>query len=74
MKNPEIEEIKERINHRFSNKDLTDKPVQSEKEYAFENSVELVKEQYLEIELGLQQIEKGEVVDGAEFLKKTRGL
>lgn len=74
MKNPEIEEIKERINHRFSNKDLTDKPVESEKEYAFENAVKLVKEQYLEIELGLQQIEKGEVVDGAEFLKKIRGL
>jgi predicted transcriptional regulator len=74
LKNPEIEEIKERINHRFSNKDLTGKPVESEKEYAFENAVELVKEQYLEIELGLQQIEKGEIVDGAEFLKKIRGL
>lgn len=69
MENQEIEEIKKRINNLISKDKIASSVEEDSNNYAFEDSVQLTKEQYLEIELGLEQIKRGEYSDAREFLK-----
>lgn len=69
MENQEIEDIKKRINNLISNDKIASSVEEDSNNYAFEDSVQLTKEQYLEIELGLEQIKRGEYSDAREFLK-----
>lgn len=68
MENTEIQEIKERIRLSYSS-DKSNYPAESLK---LEKLLELKKEQYLEIELGLQQIERKEIIDGESFLNSLK--
>lgn len=72
MENQEIKEIKKRINNLISNDKTASSVKEDSNNYAFEDSVQLTKEQYLEIELGLEQIKRGEVYNAREVLKSLR--
>ena len=72
MENQEIEEIKKQINNLISNNKIASSVEEDPNNCAFEDSVQLTKEQYLEIELGLEQIKRSEVYDAREVLKPLR--
>lgn len=71
MKNQDLQQIRKRINERFSDRENADKV---ETQFDFENSIGLLEEQYLEIELGLKQLERGESINASDFLKKLKEI
>lgn len=74
MENQEIQNIKNRIAELLSEQGKQVSTSSSENDFAFENSIGLLKEQYLELELGLKQIATSEYSEAREFLKKVRAL
>ena len=72
MENQEIEEIKKQINNLISNNKIGSSVEEDPNNCVFDDSVQLTKEQYLEIELGLEQIKRSEVYDAREVLKSLR--
>ncbi|MBL4708880.1 MAG: hypothetical protein JKY48_10630 [Flavobacteriales bacterium] len=67
MEDKEIEEIKERISFLLSADEH-----EANRDSSFYNSIQLIKEQYLEVELGLQQIKNGLVYDANEVLNSLK--
>lgn len=74
MENQEIQEIKTRVDLLLSENKSSYSADEKAENFSFEESIQLTKEQYLEIELGLKQIQKNEVFEATKVLNSLKEL